>query len=609
MRIATDERAYLTLVRVSGIVGNENRQKLFQELDRVLRSDPLGIVWDVTGIESITDLALSVLIGALAYQRLRRDPVIVVGATVELSESLRTAGVGYDAAFVSDEQEACLAMLERIPRRYDEFFCKVVVQEGYVKPDHLKQTLLRYEREGKGADFGKLLLREGVITAPNLLAAVCHQKTLLGDILVDTGKVTGADLEKALAAQMIGGAREKLGDLLLRLELASNEDVYEALARQYKRRQRLRKKAPVRASDGSSAATNARIGAILIEKRLLSQEDLDRSLQLQQQTKGRERLGDILVRLGFVSDSDLYNTLLTQYERTHSEGAEGDVRAGLEQMIQKLGSHDGLVIRQASEGLLALGRPATSLVIASMRNPSPLIRRACADLLGDGAALEAIPGLLECLEDAVPRVRVEALWSLVRITGQCFDSGDIEGWQNWWRRTDPRKLPPGPGQISSHREEMARILAQTLETRGELAPFELEYRQGQEEWEGGHVRMYLRGDGIVQVLHLRRGAVQTYAGDLGAKETREVLEAYSNAGILFLDTSRRSDDGAETRHELALRVGTRHFRRSVLFYRELFQHWSFRSFETRLRDVLRRLTRGAVLSAVLWVSRMCVSRS
>ena len=55
------------------------------------------------------------------------------------------------------------------------------------------------------------------------------------------------------------------------------------------------------------------------------------------------------------------------------------------------------------------------------------------------------------------------------------------------------------------------------------------------------------------------------------------------------------DDSAETRHELALRIGNRYYRRSALYYRDLFQHWNYRSFETRLRDLIRRISRGAVL--------------
>lgn len=601
MQINVDERPYLTLVRLSGRVANEDRQKLATALDEVLRSDPLAMVLDLASLDEIPDLPLASLCGALAYLKLRGDPCVLIGVPRPLAERLRRAGVGLGTAMVSDEQEACLALLERIPKRYDELFCKLLVQEGHLAPERLKEALLLFEREGRSGDFGRLLLRERLVSAPQILDAICRQKALLGDILVGSGKLTQDELDKVLRAQLESGAtREKLGDLLLRLGMATNEDIYEALARQFKRRKRLQKPSGGAAAGrrpappARPATQSARLGEILLEQRLLTPEDLERSLQLQRQTQGREKLGDILVRLGFVSDSDLYRALLTQFERSQPGEVSGEVRTGLEALIAKMGNPDHLVARQAAEGLLALGTTALSVVMAAVRNPSPPIRRGAIDLLGDAYAFEAIPALLEKLEDAVPKVRFEARWALTRITGQGFAPGDLASWHGWWRTVDPGKLPRPADRISTHREEMARLLARALESRESLDAFDLEYRAGHEEWEGGHVRLQLRGDGLVQVFQAKRGEMVGWAGDLGRAEAGEAMAAYASAGILFMDTGRTVDDGGETRHELALRIGNRYLRRSLLYYRELFNHWNFRSYEARLRELLRRVTRGAV---------------
>lgn len=607
MQIRTDERTYLTLVHLSGRVGAEGRHKLWNAVDAAFRSDPLAVLWDLTGLERIHDQALAVLVGGMALQRLRGDPILLICPDLSLAARLRSTGVTLDAAMVSDEQEACLALLDRIHKKYDEFFCKIVVEEGFLDPAELKQALLLFEREGGAGDFGRLLLREGMIRAPELLDAVCRQKTLLGDILVESGKLTTGELDRALQTRR--GEGEKLGDLLLRLGLATNEDIYEALGSQFKRRRRLQQRRPApQPSDsapeapeapeegGTPANQRARLGEILLEKRLLSPEDLERSLQLQRQTRGREKLGDILVRLGFVSDSELYKALLTQYERSRGGGeVSGEVRDALEALINKLGKGDNLTFRQASEGLLALGGPALSVLVAALRSPAPPIRRGAADVLGSAMAFPSIPALLERVEDPIPRVRNECYWALLRITGQSFLVGDLEGWNRWWGAVDPRTLPPAPETVSSHREEMARMLSTTLEEGRALDAFDIEYRAGHEEWEGGHTRLQLRGDGRVHVFHSARGQAATYIGDLDASETRKFFEAFSSAGILFVDSGRTVDDSTETRHELALRIGNRFYRRSMLYYRELFQHWSFRSYETRLRDLIRRVTRGAVL--------------
>ncbi len=595
MRLSIEERSYLTLIHLAGRIGSEDRAKLWKSLDDVMRGDPLSIVWDLSGVEELQDPCLAVLAGSFAWQRLRNEPVVIMGVARELGERIRRTGVGYEAAMVSDEQEACLAILERTPRRYDEFFCKVLVQEGFVTPDAMKNALLQFERSGREGDFGKLLLQQGMVTAPQLLEAVCRQKSLLGDILVETGTLDRDTLEKALKAQSDMAKGEKLGDFLMRLGVASNQDIYEALARQYKRRKRFHKKSRAQVGEAPTQAQSARLGEILLEQKLLSQEDLERSLQLQRQTQGREKLGDILVRLGFVSDSDLYGALLTQYERTRGGEVQGAARAGVEALVTKLATQDHVVVRHAAEGLMALGGPALALVVAALRNASPAMRKAAADLLGDAMCFEAIPGLLERLEDPVPRVRHEAFWALVRITGQSIPVGDTAHWQDWWRATDPKKLPPPPENISTHREQMARLLAKGIQEGHALDPFDLEYRAGQEDWEGGHARLQLRGDGLVHVLHLKRGEARSWSGDLGSRETREILDGFAQAGILFVDTARTVDDPGESRHEMSLRIGNRFFRRSTLYYRELFQHWNFRSFESKLRDVLRRLTRGAVL--------------
>lgn len=600
MQIHVDERTYLTLVRISGQVGAETRHKLWQTIDDAFRADPLALVWDLGEVDELHDHPLAVLAGWVTYQRLRRSPVVMIAPPAALTDRLRSTGLFFDVAMVADEQEACLALLERIPTKYDEFFCKVVVEAGLLEPGRLKQALMTYEKEGRAGDFGRLLLREGYLAAPELLEAVCRQKTLLGDILVEAGTLTPDELEAALQASRAEG--EKLGDLLLRMGLANNEDIYEALKAQFKKRRRF--KPPAQAAEPRpageaplpTASRSARLGAILLEKRLLSQEDLERSLQLQRQTHGREKLGDILVRLGFVDDSELYNALLTQYERSQARGeVTGEVRAALEALIQRLGNGDYLATRHAHEGLLALGGAAASVVAAALRSPSPPVRRGAADVLGAGMVFGALPQLLERLEDPIPRVRQEVYWALLRITAQGFPIEDTAAWHQWWSAVDPAILPPPPETISSHREEMARMLATAIEEGRALDAFDIEYRGGQAEWEGGHVRLTLRGDGLVQVFHVQRGETNTYLGSLDARETREAFAAFSGAGILFIDTTRSQDDSAESRHELALRIGNRYYRRSVLYYRELFQNWSYRSYETQIRDLVRRVTRGAVL--------------
>ena len=56
-----------------------------------------------------------------------------------------------------------------------------------------------------------------------------------------------------------------------------------------------------------------RLGEILIERRLITQEDLDRALELQRErTDTNDKLGKILVDLGFISARDVLSALADQ---------------------------------------------------------------------------------------------------------------------------------------------------------------------------------------------------------------------------------------------------------------------------------------------------------
>src|SRR5690348_13342533 len=59
-----------------------------------------------------------------------------------------------------------------------------------------------------------------------------------------------------------------------------------------------------------------RLGEILMERRLITKEDLDRALELQREraVNQSDKLGKILVDLGFVSARDVLQALATQLE-------------------------------------------------------------------------------------------------------------------------------------------------------------------------------------------------------------------------------------------------------------------------------------------------------
>jgi hypothetical protein len=55
-----------------------------------------------------------------------------------------------------------------------------------------------------------------------------------------------------------------------------------------------------------------RLGDLLVKEKVLTQEQLEQALKTQKDSGGKDRLGSVLVRLGFLSDEDVTNFLSRQ---------------------------------------------------------------------------------------------------------------------------------------------------------------------------------------------------------------------------------------------------------------------------------------------------------
>src|SRR5207253_9553865 len=56
-----------------------------------------------------------------------------------------------------------------------------------------------------------------------------------------------------------------------------------------------------------------RLGDLLVKEKVLSPEQLEQALSKQKESGGKDRLGSVLVKLGFLSDDDVTNFLSRQY--------------------------------------------------------------------------------------------------------------------------------------------------------------------------------------------------------------------------------------------------------------------------------------------------------
>jgi hypothetical protein len=126
-------------------------------------------------------------------------------------------------------------------------------------------------------------------------------KRQLGRILVDGEFISGEDLERALKEQNL--TSELLGEVLVRMGLLDPTDLKAALSVQG---------SLASLEDAVKAASGVRqlLGSLLLQARRITSEQLD--IALREQRKSGEKLGEVMVRLGFLSERELNAVLLFQ---------------------------------------------------------------------------------------------------------------------------------------------------------------------------------------------------------------------------------------------------------------------------------------------------------
>jgi hypothetical protein len=119
------------------------------------------------------------------------------------------------------------------------------------------------------------------------------------------------------------------------------------------------------------------------------------------------------------------------------------------QHLVGLDAEDPLERWDAVQALASSGDPAAGAHLAArLTDPDLFVRMAAARALGELGASDAVPALIEALEDAEPSVREAAVLALRTITGRNFrfDPAGTPGdrarraaaWRDWWNRSGGR---------------------------------------------------------------------------------------------------------------------------------------------------------------------------
>lgn len=110
---------------------------------------------------------------------------------------------------------------------------EILLDEGRITAGQLAAAL-RAQADRPDTPLGQVLVEQGALTQPELrLVLERYNRTYrIGDLLVETNVITEEQLETALALQQ--GTEARLGDVLLALRYLDERDLRAALAKQFR---------------------------------------------------------------------------------------------------------------------------------------------------------------------------------------------------------------------------------------------------------------------------------------------------------------------------------------------------------------------------------------
>lgn len=293
----------------------EDARALAETLDRG-EAKPAFAVWDLSGAGPLRAEPFAELVGSSALLRLRGVRVFVAGQAPMVARFLMQLGMK-SAGGREAIPGAGLAVLRRLLARHvppgassrsqselDELLDRCDLDD---EVDAVRE-LYRWRAEPPPSPPAPDPLDESVAARPR------PPVNTLGEILIELGVISSAQLDEALVLQRHERARGKLGNLLIRMGLVTDEQIFGALEEQYRRsRQRL----PASGVDWQGHARDTReslLGNVLLSLGILSSEGLERALREQWSAGGRENLGTVLLRLGLVTRPQLFRALEKQAE-------------------------------------------------------------------------------------------------------------------------------------------------------------------------------------------------------------------------------------------------------------------------------------------------------
>lgn len=191
---------------------------------------------------------------------------------------------------------------------------QILVDAGFLSRQVLAAAL---QEQGRTREMlGQVLIRMGVVQAPDMKASLLAQKYLsnmddavkmaagdrqmLGALLVESGRMTDADLDRAIAEQQRTGV--KLGEVLVQLGYVSRPQLDALLHFQ--------------ANQAAPVSSPFRLGELLVTTGDLSRKHLQAALA--KQSTSHRKLGEVLVEEGYLRQSQVEHGIGLQKMLMHA---------------------------------------------------------------------------------------------------------------------------------------------------------------------------------------------------------------------------------------------------------------------------------------------------
>ncbi|MBI4861662.1 MAG: hypothetical protein HY815_15585 [Candidatus Riflebacteria bacterium] len=286
------------------------------------------VLWNFKDCTLVSERAFATVVTYAVLLRLKAKVSVVISPTQLLARYLEEAHVGALLPVAHDDIHAAQIMVQSIKREYSTDWFAFLVNNHYVTKDQLRQLTTEHRAHGGKVPMEQILLDLKLFTWKTLLAAHTRYRRLKAGAQDTTGRPPAADAAPASpATTAIRPPAEAVSAPPPDPSALADEAFFAARSTvaSLDCDPAPRTAVPPSPPAGSEFVQRSLLGGILLELRLITEDQLRQALDLQRNEGGRGKLGDLLIRMGFVTDEQMFQAIEQQYQR---RGARPPTSAG-----------------------------------------------------------------------------------------------------------------------------------------------------------------------------------------------------------------------------------------------------------------------------------------